>query len=95
MTRSRSFVVVGVLTALCWASVGLLATAETSARLPDPIAFQAPKPAPQSAPVYVTKTGEKYHRGSCGSLRKSRIETTVAEAKRRGFAACKICKPPA
>lgn len=94
MARSLSLVAVGVLTALCWGSMGLFTPAVTTARLADPVAAQAPKPAPQSTTVYVTKTGEKYHRGTCGSLRKSRIETTVAQAKRDGFTACKVCKPP-
>lgn len=94
MARSRSLVVVGVLTALCWASVGLYTTARAEPQLAGVPAAQTPKPAPQSTKVYVTKTGEKYHLGTCRSLRQSRLETTVADAKRRGFTACKVCKPP-
>lgn len=93
MARFRSFVVVGLLVAFCWAS-SALSNAQSSASPTNQVVAQAPKPTPQSATVYITKTGEKYHLGSCRSLRKSRIETTVAEAKRRGFTACKICKPP-
>jgi hypothetical protein len=44
--------------------------------------------------VYVTKTGTKYHRGSCSSLSKSKIPMTLAEAKAEGYEPCKICKPP-
>jgi hypothetical protein len=44
--------------------------------------------------VYITKTGEKYHKGSCSSLRKSKIEIKVSEAKKRGFEPCKRCSPP-
>jgi hypothetical protein len=43
--------------------------------------------------VYVTKTGEKYHRASCNSLRHSKIEMPLTQAVAR-YAACKICKPP-
>ena len=43
--------------------------------------------------VYVTRTGAKYHRGSCTSLRSSKIEMPLAEAATR-YDACKICRPP-
>lgn len=43
--------------------------------------------------VYITKTGSKYHRGSCSTLRYSKIKVTLANAKSRGYSACKICKP--
>ena len=49
---------------------------------------------PETA-VYVTKTGEKYHRSSCRYLSRSKIKTTLGEAKRRGYTPCKVCKPPA
>ena len=44
--------------------------------------------------VYITKTGEKYHRDGCSSLRKSRIPVSLKEAVARGYGACKNCKPP-
>jgi hypothetical protein len=47
----------------------------------------------QSETVYVTKTGEKYHRASCSSLRHSKIEMSLVQAAAR-YAPCKICKPP-
>lgn len=43
--------------------------------------------------VYVTRTGKKYHRGSCSSLRRSKIPISLAEAKRR-YGACSRCSPP-
>ncbi len=48
----------------------------------------------QSSVVYRTKTGECWHTGGCSSLSKSKIETTVAEAKSMGLRACKRCNPP-
>ena len=43
--------------------------------------------------VYLTKTGEKYHRDGCSSLRKSKIPTTRSEAEARGYEPCKNCRP--
>lgn len=43
--------------------------------------------------VYVTKTGDKYHRGSCSYLRQSRIQKTLSEAKSQGYTPCSICNP--
>ena len=44
--------------------------------------------------VYVTRTGKKYHRGSCSYLRKSRIPAKLSEAKRQGYTPCSRCRPP-
>lgn len=43
--------------------------------------------------VYVTKTGSKYHKGSCHYLKKSKIKTSKSRAKNAGYSACKVCKP--
>lgn len=43
--------------------------------------------------VYVTKTGKKYHKGSCHHLRQSKIKTTQSAAEKSGYTACKVCKP--
>lgn len=43
--------------------------------------------------VYVTRTGEKYHRGSCRHLRRSKIPMSLYDAKRAGYTACKVCRP--
>jgi len=50
--------------------------------------------APPEIIVYITKTGKKYHRLGCRYLRKSCIPISLAEAKRRGYTPCKVCKPP-
>lgn len=44
--------------------------------------------------VYVTRTGEKYHRESCSYLRQSKIETTLSEAIEDGYTPCSRCHPP-
>ena len=44
----------------------------------------------QNAVVYRTRTGSKFHRSSCSYL-KSKIETTVSEAKAMGLGPCSRC----
>lgn len=48
---------------------------------------------PASQVVYVTNTGEKYHRAGCRYL-KSTIETTLGDAVAAGYEPCKVCNPP-
>ena len=43
--------------------------------------------------VYVTKTGECYHKSGCSSLRRSKIEKTLKEAVDAGYRPCKNCNP--
>ena len=47
----------------------------------------------QTQKVYVTRTGTKYHRESCSSLRSSKIEMLLAEAAAR-YGPCANCRPP-
>lgn len=44
--------------------------------------------------VYITKTGAKYHSGTCRCLSKSKIPISLKDAKKRGYDPCGICKPP-
>jgi len=44
--------------------------------------------------VYVTKSGTKYHLGTCSHLSKSKIERSLADAKNAGYEPCKTCNPP-
>ena len=43
--------------------------------------------------VFRTRTGKKYHREGCISLRRSKIPISLAEAKER-YTACGRCNPP-
>lgn len=43
--------------------------------------------------VYRTNTGKKYHRDGCSYL-KSKIKTTVSEARSMGLTPCSRCNPP-
>ena len=47
----------------------------------------------QSKTVYITDTGEKYHRSGCQYLRKSKHAISLSEAKSRGYTPCSKCKP--
>lgn len=43
--------------------------------------------------VYITNTGEKYHRGTCRHLQDSKIEKKLSEVI-NNYAPCGTCKPP-
>ena len=47
----------------------------------------------QSETVYVTRTGKKYHLNHCSSLRRSKIEISLADPKFR-YTPCSRCNPP-
>lgn len=49
---------------------------------------------PVEEPVRFTMTGEGYHKGTCGTSRKSKIAKTLSEAKAMGYTPCGLCKPP-
>lgn len=46
-----------------------------------------------SQTVYVTKTGEKYHRKECQYLRNSSRSIDLKDAVAVGYEPCKVCKP--
>ena len=47
----------------------------------------------QTATVFVTRTGKKYHRSGCRHLRKSRISIPLNKAMGT-YGACSACRPP-
>ncbi len=44
-----------------------------------------------SAIVYVTNTGKKYHKSNCSYLKKSKIQISLSEAQSQGYTACSKC----
>ena len=48
---------------------------------------------PAATTVYVTRTGQKYHRDGCRYLSSSMIPMSLKEAALR-YTACSVCKPP-
>lgn len=59
------------------------------------LAAVAAQPAPpvEDYSVYVTKSGKKYHKDTCSSVSKSKIEMKKSEAEKKGYTPCKNCKP--
>ena len=57
-------------------------------------AAQPSEDEPTGQVVYVTRSGTKYHLGSCSHLSKSKIEKSLSEAKNAGYEPCKTCNPP-
>lgn len=45
----------------------------------------------ESKLVYITNTGEKYHKETCFHLRKSKIAIDIKAARDRGYQSCKNC----
>ena len=68
---------------------------ETKAPIVSPVVKPLPKIRTDTSDVtvYVTRTGTKYHRAGCRSLRRSQILMSLKEAKAR-YSPCSICKPP-
>jgi competence protein ComEC len=61
-----------------------------------PLTTVTPPPAteePQSVEVYVTKTGEKYHRDGCHYLSRSKVPISLVDA-RMSYEPCSVCNPP-
>lgn len=63
-------------------SAGELDDAETSSSASDEIT------------VYITDTGERYHKEGCSSLRRSKHAVTLSEAIEEGYTPCQNCDPP-
>lgn len=48
---------------------------------------------PEVQTVYLTATGEKYHRAGCRYLKNSQRPVTVSDAQAGGYTPCSVCKP--
>jgi hypothetical protein len=49
---------------------------------------------PAKITVFITRTGEKYHRDGCRYLSRSKIATTLKDAVANGYGPCSVCRPP-
>lgn len=67
--------------------------AQPSAEAPAAAAEPDPQRDESAVTVYITNTGERYHRGSCQYLSHSKITVSLKEAKQRGYTPCRVCKP--
>lgn len=70
-----------------------LASGLSSTRITTQESPQALSQASDSTSVYVTKTGAKYHTGSCSHLRRSRIPMSLSDATNAGYSPCSVCNP--
>jgi len=41
--------------------------------------------------VYVTEGGKKYHKKNCSIVKTGKSETTLVEAKKKGYLPCNVC----
>ena len=48
---------------------------------------------PSGEVVYITRTGIRFHKGTCRYLRRSKLPITVGEAETKGYTPCKVCTP--
>lgn len=67
-------------------AAGQAEAANPAPATPEPAATQ-----PVSETVYITNTGEKYHRDGCSYLRKSKIPISLSDAEARGYTPCSRC----
>lgn len=58
-----------------------------------PVQQNTPQTDPISYTVYVTKTGDKYHRDGCRYLKKSKLTIDRSNAIAQGYSACSVCNP--
>lgn len=70
-----------------------IATAPASTAAPPATRAEPQRRDDESVTVYITDTGERYHRGSCHHLRRSKHPVSLASAKRQGYTPCKVCRP--
>ncbi|MDQ3802960.1 MAG: hypothetical protein M3416_03790 [Acidobacteriota bacterium] len=74
-------------------AAALTGTATAATEAPPTTPASEPQRDPQAVTVYITRTGERYHRGSCRHLHSSKIPVSLREAKSRGYTPCKVCRP--
>ncbi|MBY0427475.1 MAG: hypothetical protein K2Q22_17700 [Cytophagales bacterium] len=41
--------------------------------------------------VYVTDGGKKYHKKNCSVVKTGKTETTLEDAKKKGYTPCNVC----
>jgi hypothetical protein len=74
----------------------LAAAGEPAPALESISAARQQSPATQTSSgdtVYITSTGQKFHRAGCRFLKKSSTPIARSEALARGYTPCSVCKP--
>lgn len=75
------------------ANKGLWSAAAAVLIVPSRTRATTPKPDDSDTVVYITRTGQKYHCGGCGYLRKSSIPIKLKDARASGYTPCSRCRP--
>lgn len=78
---------------LCRPPVLATIPSHNSASVAAPVAALEADAFSPSTPVLITRTGQKYHRDGCRTLRNGGIASTLGEASKR-YGPCAVCKPP-
>lgn len=47
----------------------------------------------QAQTIYVTESGKKFHKKNCTVVKEGKKGLELAEAKKKGYTACSVCKP--
>lgn len=75
-------------------SASASSTVTSSSKASSSTVTAAPSSSNDNQIVYITKSGKCYHMDGCSSLSKSKIQTTLGEAKAKGYKPCEKCNPP-
>ncbi len=94
MKDSFKKAIAGVLVALVLFAISAallcLPTSEKSKDFSDSNSYLITQHENDSEIVYITNTGEKYHKSDCGYL-KSSIPISLGEARQKGYTPCSRC----
>jgi len=69
----------------------LIVPAGIGGRVPVLAGTEALASARQECVVYITRTGNRYHKDGCRYLRQSRVPVAKSEAIKAGYTPCKVC----
>lgn len=61
--------------------------------VPPPVSVSTETEQRKVVVVFVTKTGNKYHKNGCRYLKQSKISIGLSKAKENGYCPCSVCKP--
>ncbi|GEM_PF-1104482 len=83
----------GLLSSCAWMGLGLISevaiTPVSSPTTPFPY-----DPPDSTTTVYITASGNKYHRAGCQYLYGGSIPISLEKAKAQGYTPCSVCNPP-
>lgn len=90
MNRPCQLALAAVLSSL---TTGSLVTAWFYTHGPNPVVTVAASAEDMRRPVWITRTGNRFHREDCPHARSAGMRTTAEAAMRKGYKPCKTCRP--